>query len=311
MPGSFPAAPPSLSGTDLLISQFLATPAAIARRLRTFRDLRFISDQLLQGRMRSSGGAVLFQTGEALVTDRTPESVGPGSTYPYAHIPMPTSGIASVQKWGQKTLLTDEEIARNAIPGDEIDRRLRKVVNAIISTVDALAMSAISSAVTQTFSVTASSGIAWNLANALFVRDILRAKAVITGTNQGYVPDTLALNDLAYAYLMSDEKFTNAISRETTTNPVYTGELDRIGGLAIITSPAVPAGTAYVLDATQLGGMADELDGSPGYAISDLAVGVKAIRRDGEDAYDLQGRRKTVPVILEPAAAVKITNTGL
>ena len=57
--------------------------------------------------------------------------------------------------------------------------------------------------------------------------------------------------------------------------------------------------------------MADELDGAPGYATSDQGVQVKSIRNDGEDSWDLQGRRKTVPVIQEPAAAVKITNTGL
>jgi hypothetical protein len=36
-----------------------------------------------------------------------------------------------------------------------------------------------------------------------------------------------------------------------------------------------------VLDSNQLGGMADEVDGAPGYAVSDLAVQVKSIRLDG------------------------------
>lgn len=311
MPGTYPAAPPSLTGNDLLISRFLASPAYISRRLRSFRDLRFVSDQLLKNPLRSEGGAVLFETGEGAVTDRTPESVSPGSQYPMANLPVGTAGIANVQKWGQKVKLTDEEIARSAVPGDKIDQKLRKVVNTVISTVDGLTMSAISSAVTNAYSVTAGGGIAWNLANALFVRDILRAKGQILGLNLGYVPDTLALNDLAYAYLMSDEKFTNAISRETTDNPVYTGELERIGGLAIVVSPTITAGTAYVLDSRELGGMADELDGAPGYARSDQGVEVKSIRKEDLDAYHLQGRRKTVPVVQEPAAAIKITNTGL
>jgi hypothetical protein len=66
-----------------------------------------------------------------------------------------------------------------------------------------------------------------------------------------------------------------------------------------------------VLDSNSLGGMADEMDGAPGYAISDLAVGIKSIRRDEADAWDLQGRRKTVPVVQEPGSAVMLTNIGV
>lgn len=311
MPGAFPAAAPTITGDLVTISRFLSSPAAIARRLRDFNDLRFVSDQLLTGRYTSSGGAVQYEQSEPFVTDRTVESVAPGSVYPYAHMPVGTAAIAAIQKWGQKTLLTDEEIVRNAYQGSAADRALRKVVNSTISQVDAITMSAVSAAVTAVFNVTTTGGGVWTGVTPTFLRDILRAKALVLGLNLGYRPDTLALNDLAYAYLMSDEKFTNALSRELTTNPVYTGEIERIAGLTIVVSPAIPAGTAYVLDSTQLGGMADEVDGAPGYAVADLAVQVKSIRKDDQDAWDLQGRRKTVPVVQEPGAAVKLTNTNL
>lgn len=301
--------PPSLSGDTLSISRFLSSPLAIQRRLRTFRDLRFVSDQLLTQRFRSQGGAVLFEQSEPMVNDRAAESVAPGSVYPYANTPTGTAGIAAVQKWGQKVNLTDEEIARNIYGGAAVDRALRKVVNTIISQVDAITMSAIYSAITQTFDVTAGGGVAWTGASPTFLRDILRAKAVIVGLNQGYVPDTLALNDAHYAYLMSDETITNALRRETTDNPVYSGEIERIAGLTIVVSPAIT--NPLVLDSTQLGGMADELDGAPGYAVSDLSVQVKSIRKDDSDSWDLQGRRKTVPVVQETGAGVEITNTNL
>jgi hypothetical protein len=55
--------------------------------------------------------------------------------------------------------------------------------------------------------------------------------------------------------------------------------------------------------------MADEMDGAPGYAVSDLAVQVKSIRLDANDAWDLQGRRKTVPVVQETGAAQIVTYT--
>lgn len=303
------ANPPTLSGDALSISRFLQSPTALQRRLRTFRDLRFISDQLLTQRFNSQGGAVLYEQSEPSVTDRTVEAVSSGSEYPYANDPTGTAGLAAISKWGQKVKLTDDEIARNTYGGAAVDRKLRKVVNSVISQVDSITMSGIYSAITQTFDVTAGGGAAWTAAAPKFLRDVLRAKAVIAGLNQGYMPDTLALNDAQYAYLMSDDAVTNARSREVSDNPVYTGFIERVAGLIIIVSPTIT--NPLVVDSTQLGGMADEKDGAPGYAVSDLGVEVKAIRKDSNDSWDLQGRRKTVPVIQEPGAGIEIINTGL
>ncbi|MGP3914309.1 phage major capsid protein [Nonomuraea sp. 10N515B] len=309
MPGSYPPPPPTLAGDLETISRFLNSPTALQRRLRTFRDLRFVSDRLLTQRFRTSGGAVLYEMSEPFVTDRAVTAVGAGSEYPSANLPTGTAGIAAVSKWGQKVPITDEEITRNVYGGAAVDRNLRKVVNSIIKQVDSVTMSAIGSAVTQTFDVTASAGVAWTGATPTILRDILEAKAVVVGLNLGYMPDTLALNDTAYAIVMSDEKITNALRRETMDSPVYTGEVEVIAGLRIVVSPAIT--TPTVLDSTQLGGMADEQANAPGYAMSDLAVQVKSIRVDSADKWDLQGRRLTVPVVQEPGAAVELINTGV
>ena len=306
MPGTFPAAAPVLTGDSLAISRFLQSPAAIARRLRDYTDLRFVSDQLLTQRFRSSGGAVLYEMTEPFVSDRTVEAVSAGSEYPYANMPTGTGGLATINKWGQKTMITDEEIARNVYGQAAVDRQMRKVVNSVISQVDSITMSAIASAVTNTFAV----GTAWTTSTVI-MRDIFRTVAQIQALNLGYTPDTLAVNDVAAAYIMSDTVITNALRRETTDNPVYTGEISRLIGLTIVTSPTIPTGQAWVLDSKALGGMADEVDGAPGYSVGDLAVQVKSIRVDEKDAWDLQGRRKTVPVVQEPAAAVRITGTTL
>jgi hypothetical protein len=311
MPGTYPAGAPTLSGDTLSISRFLQSPQAINRRLRDFRDLRFVSDQMLTQRFRSQGGAVLYEQSEPFVSDRTAESVGAGSEYPYANLPTGTAAVAAIQKWGQKVLLTDEEIARNAYAGAAVDRAMQKVVNSIISQVDSITMSAIASAVSQTFNVTSTGGGVWTGATPTILRDIFRARAVVMALNLGYMVDTLVVNDVQYAYMLTDTGITNMLQRETTDNPVYSGQLTRLGSLNVIISPNLPSQTAYLLDSQQLGGMADEVDGAPGYSVSDLAVQIKAIRKDEQDAWDLQGRRKTVPVIQEPGAAVKLTNIGI
>jgi hypothetical protein len=190
--------------------------------------------------------------------------------------------------------------------GTTIDRALRKVVNSVIAQVDAIAMSAVASAVTTTQAAVAT----WSTpATARILFDILSAKAKVYGKNLGYKPDTILVDDLHYAYMMSDTAITNALQREDSNNPVYTGQIERIAGLVIIVSPSTVAVNPYVLDSTQLGGMADEMDAAPGYAMDQLAVQVKSIRLDLNDKWDLQGRRKTVPIVQEPGAACQITGT--
>lgn len=301
-----PLSPPAtLSGDLLTISRFLSAPGALQRRLRDYKDLRFVSDRVLTQRFRSTGGAVLYEQSEPFVTDRTVEVVAPGSEYPFANLPTGAAALAAIAKWGQKVRITDEEIARNVYGGAAVDRALRKVVNSIISQVDAITMSAVLSAIA---AQTTAGGVWSSSTTAVPLKAILTAKAAIVGRNLGYNPDTIVVNDLGYTYLMTDTGLAALLRRETTDSPVYSGEIDRIAGMQIIVSPTVPAGQAIVLDSTQLGGMADEMDGAPGYSVSDLAVQVKSIRLDGNDAWDLQGRRKTVPVVQETGAAQLINS---
>lgn len=303
MPGTYPAAPPTISSDAITISRFLQDPTALRRRLRNFVDLRFVSDQVLTGRFRSSGGAVLYEQTEPFVTDRTVSSVGAGSEYPFANLPTGTAAVAAVAKWGQKVRLTDEEIARNTYAGAAVDRTLQKVVNSIISRVDGITMSAIGAALANT----ATLGI-WTGGTPKILNDILTAKATIVGRNLGYSPDTIVVSDAAYTAMMLDTVISNLWRRETTDNPVYTGNVERIAGMSIVVTPnMVPTTSAYVVDSTQLGGMADEVDGAPGYAVAELGVQVQAIRLPSNDAWDLQGRRKTVPIIQETGAGQEIT----
>jgi hypothetical protein len=303
MPGTFPAAAPTLSGDTLSISRFLQSPLMLRRRLRDYKDLRFVSDQILTQRFRSQGGAVLYEMTEPFVSDRTVEAVGPGSEYPYANLPTGTAAVAAIQKWGQKVLLTDEEIARNVYAGAAVDRQLRKVVNSVISQVDSITMSAIGSALADTATLGK-----WDAGTPKILNDILNAKRIIVARNLGYNPDTIVVSDLGYMSMMVDTVISNLWRRETTTNPVYTGEVQQIAGMNIIVTPNLPVPTScFVLDSQSLGGMADEMDDAPGYAVADLAVQIKSIRKEENDAWDLQGRRKTVPIVQEPGAGQEIT----
>jgi hypothetical protein len=304
VPTTYPAAAPTISGDTLSISRFLSNPTYLSRVLRTFRDLRFVSDQILTQRFRSSGGAVLYEQSEAFVSDRTVEAVAPGSEYPFASLPVGTAAIAAIVKWGQKHRLTDEEIARSVYGGEAVSRSMQKVVNSIIRQVDAITMSAVQSAAADT----ATAGI-WDHATPATrqpLADILLAVQRIEDRNQGFRPDTLVVSPKAYTYLLLNDGIAQLRKRETTENPIYTGSIESVAGLTVIKTPALST-TALVLDSQQLGGMADETDGAVGYSVADLGVQIKAIRQDELDAWDLQGRRKTVPVIRESGAVEEIT----
>lgn len=303
---TYPPAGPSISGDIVTISRFLNDPTLIARRLRTILDQRFIADSLLTGRFSVSGGAVQYETGETIYTADDPRSVSPGSEYPITSAPTGAASIAKTVKWGQDTFVTDESIARQKM--QPVNRALTKLGNQNVKYVDSVALSAISSAVTQTTAAAA----AWTTATAAQIfKDVALAKANIVKLNQGYDPTVVVVSDLAWANALSAFVAAGLLPREQA-NPVATGEFPEIGGLRWLVTPNLPtANTALVLDTSALGGMADEDLGGEGYASAEgIGVEVKSIRDDENDQYRLRARRVTVPIILEPASAWKITGIG-
>lgn len=303
---TYPPAPPSLSGDLLTIHRLLQSPTQIRRRLRTLADLRFVSDQILTQRYRSAGGAVMYEVSEPLFNTRPVEAVSPGGEYPKDVTAEGAAALAAVTKWGQATQLTDEKIKRNVNPGNEVDRVLRKVVNTVIKHVDTITISAVASAVTNTQAASA----AWN-ATATILRDIELAIAKVDDLQMGYRPDTIVMSNTKYAYMASDEKLATLRRRETTDNPVYGGSVDMIADLKVVKAPlsVLPSDDVWILDSMQLGGMADEAEVDPGYTVDEMAVQVQSERLSRRDAWEVWGRRITVPVIQEPGAAIKITNT--
>lgn len=308
MPASYPPAAPTISSNLITIHQLLASPARITRALRRIADLRFVSDEILTRQLRTSGGAVLYETGESITNAREIEAVAPGAEYPRDTPSVGTAAMAAVKKWGQAVFLSDEKIKRSIYAGQEVDRTLRKVVNTVISKIDGLTISAIASNVTATHQAVAG----WSVdADARMWRDVEMAAAQIIDLNEGWNPDTILMSTEKGALLMTDRVVSEFRRREDTTNPIYTSMFPRIGKYRILTTSVgnLPSDDVWVFDSTQLGGMASEVDADPGYATSEQGVQVQTERVAKRDGWDLWGRRLTVPVVLEPTAAIRITDT--
>lgn len=305
MPITYPPAAPTLSGDTLTISRFLNSPTLIARRLRTLLENRYIADTLLSGRFRVSGGAVLYETGESIFADDDPRAVAPGAEYPLTTAGTGTSSLAKTVKWGEDALVTDEAVSR--LQMDPVNRAMTKLTNQNVKYVDSIALSAIASAVTATAAAAAS----WATATATqILTDVALARANILALNQGYDPDTVAIDDVNFAYAMAKLSAAGFFPRENgAQNPIITAAFPELLSMRWLSTPNIPtAGVALVVDSQLLGGMADEDLGGPGY-VSAGGVGVQAktIRDDENDQYRLRCRRVTVPVVVEPAAGRKIT----
>ena len=306
---TYPGAAPTISGDTVSINRFLANPTLVARRLRTLLEQRYISSRLLPQRFNIEGGAVQYETGETIFAANDPRAIAPAGEYPLTNLGTGIASIAKPVKWGEDAIITDESIKRQGF--NPVQRGFTKLVNTNVKTVDGVALSAISSAVTQSTAAAAS----WATATAAQIfKDIALAKANILALNQGYDPDVVVVSDLAWANAFSAFLAAGYFPREGN-NPVSAGGgFISVNDLKFLVTPNLPtAATALIADTQVLGGMADEELGGPGYTAvgGNTGVEVKSIRKDDTDSWRIRARRTTVPVVLEPAAAWKITGLGV
>jgi hypothetical protein len=306
---TYPPAAPSITGDNVTISRFLSNPTLVARRLRTLLEQRYIADALLTGRFQVSGGAITYETGESIFSNDNPQAVAPGSEYPLTSAGTGTASLAKTVKWGQDTEVTDEAIKRQQM--DPVTRALLKLANQNVRYVDSVALSAIASAVTATAAAPANAA---TMTAQQWITSVMLAKQNIVALNNGYDPDTVVLDDLSWGYAMAAFISAGLTPRESADTALLTGSFPTILGMRWLATPNVPtAGTGLVVDSQQLGGMADEDLGGPGYVsaagpnTAPVQVKTGRIQGDRVDGYWLRARRVTVPVVVEPAAGRKIT----
>ena len=298
MPIVYPPGPPTYSGDLVTVSRFLNSPSVVARRVTDLAENRFIGDVLLTGRTDVSGGAVAFTTDDQLYTDRAVEQVSPGGEYPQTGISEGTIQAVKVSKWGQDVPITDEAIKRDNFSA--VEKALTRLVNTQIKNSDSICLSLIASQVTATQAVT--DGI-WSTSTKI-LRDIMLAKAQVRALNKGFDPNVLVVDDTTWAYLASDPTVAGIRARESSANPVYTGDFMTIAGLTILSTPNLPAAGAWVVDTNALGGIADEKLGG-GYQGGTIET--KTIRQEENDQWIARARRSFVPYVTNPGAAIKIT----
>ncbi len=276
--------------------------------MQTLVEQRYIGVNLLTGRMDARGGAVGYESIEGIFADGTPEIVAPGAEYTLTTVQDGAANLARVVKWGKDTIITDEAIARrNTVADGPVEKSLLKLANSAVKAIDSAVISVVASGITATQAATA----VWTGTSAKTLLDILVATSTVRSNAQGYNPDVLLVDDVAWAYMAADSTIAQAMARENSTNPIYSGRFDMIAGLQIIRVPAanLPGGvgtSAWVLDSSQLGFIATE-DLGGGYQSAGALVQTKVMRTDETDGWRLRARSIFVPVVTDPGAGIRIT----
>lgn len=305
MPTTYAPQPPTVSGDNITVNRLINSPVMLQRTLRTLTQQRLVGDKILTGSVDLTGtGAVNYEVSEAIMASSLAERIDDLMEYPLSADPTAVSAMASTENWGLATLISDRMVARNRM--DLFNRKMIKLANRIAFGFDALILSAVASAVTQTSAAAA----AWSsTGTADPFADITLAASVVDSLNQGYEVDTVLATPNRWARLIAAAKIIERAPRESDNALLFTGRLARIAGLNIWKTTNMPAGVdVMVLDSRQLGSIGWEDQGG-GYMGSADGVQSKRIRLDENDGWKIQGRRIGVPIVSEPGAAVKISGT--
>jgi hypothetical protein len=301
---TYAPANPTVSGTTLTVSTLVNSPVMIQRALRTLVQQRLVGDKILSGEVNLTGtGAVNYEVSEAIMATSLAERVDDLMEYPESQEGVATSAMASTEKWALSTSISDKLVARNRI--DIVNRKMIKLANRIAFGFDALTISAVATAVTQTSAAVA----AWSTSSADPFADITLGASVVDALNQGYEIDTVLATPNRWARLISAAKIIERAPRESGDNLLLTGRLARIAGLNVWKTTNMPSGVdVMLLDSRQLGSIGWEDQGG-GYMGPANGVQSKRIRLEENDGWKIHGRRIGVPIVQEPGAAIKITST--
>lgn len=299
----YPPTRPALTGTAADAHNLLKNAPMLARRLGELLENTLLADFLLTGRLEAVGGSVLFEDAPPTV-EGDAETVAPGAEYPLA-VWTTSLNDARTEKWGLATEVTDEAVARLQLSA--VNRSLDVLRIKVARQSDTAAMAAVKAAVTGTFDSTTAG--AWTDAESI-VAAVLSAQAAQDDTEEGVVYDTVVLKPSHYAAVMSTLVKGGVFPREAEGNPLTAGAFPTFMGMTWTSSPRADT-RPLLADRTKLGALAFENLQSPGYARTPAGVEVQTDRLTGRDAYLVNARRVMAAAVLDPGAAVFVTNTGL
>ncbi len=294
MPGTmYPPPAPTITGALITVDAFLRTPSRVQRVVEDLALNRFVAD-LIFSAGDAQGGAVIYDRvlASELFTTRDVQAIEPGSEFPVVDVDQATPTPAVVSKWGGAGIVTYESRDRDS--RDELNRQLTRLRNTLVRKVDTVAMAALSADPSVGTQVASAN---WSTSGDI-IADLETARSTIDNADLGYEADTIIINPAQRLDISKNAALRNALPRETVaSNPVTSRDLNGLLSFPNwIVSNRVPAGTIYVMQSKVIGSQRDE-----------VALYTRVVDQPERERVLLMAGRRTVPIITDPLAAVKIT----
>jgi hypothetical protein len=297
-------------GPEMTVDALLATPRVLLRDLTDLEEFHFVADNIFARGTADqiAGGVAWYQRSESIFPNRDPEEVGVRSEFPRAAWSEEVRS-AFVKKYGLEVPISFEAARRNQI--DMVTRAQRKLANALVKSVDSLAMTLLTT--DPDVPTTTASGD-WSTAATSIVADLANARKAIADQNEGYNPNTLVVNPAQELDLLLDAEIRDALPRESQNTAIQQGRpVPILGFTQVLVTPWLTAGTVLVLQQKVIGTIADESPaGNEGYTTYSPGAGraplyMKIRRDDDHDDWIVRVLRLPAMWLSEPKAAFKIT----
>lgn len=210
----YPLDPVTVSGTLITLDQYVNSPMVRNRRIADIAAQEFFAHKLFSNGGGVSGGAILFERPNPLLTDlyagRRPQEMAPGTEAPQITFVRGVPMVALPREIGEKWSLTKQERLRN---------NPRLAENAITQTANTLALylevmalselNAVISATSRTFA--ASQTLATSAATTFTTRtaanqpgaDLARLVATIHNEQRGHRMNSAIYNTLDWATMVA------------------------------------------------------------------------------------------------------------
>lgn len=247
---SYPYAQPAVSGSNITVSTMLAQPTRITRYLSDLPMRNFISGMIFANTGGVSGGGVIYDqlTLNDLFSTRDVQNVEPGAEFPIVTSENAEPKFAPVEKYGGKFFVTDE--ARDRNDQGVIQREGRKLINTIARKTDQKAIAALDASIAAMSATQVITGNNWN--------------NVVTGGTSTSNATLWPAADFSKIQLKADQTELGAAPDLWIVNPAQLAQFNLVYGPAagqvlaafnvrMVASNRVAAGTAYVVEAGQVG----------------------------------------------------------
>lgn len=290
---TYPASPPSTSGTKLTVDALLKAPKVLGKRIVGSSD-PFLSSLLFRADTTDSGAVVY---GQASLEDLYPargdvQQIEPGGEFPLVDTAEGENLVAVASKFGAGYIVTDEARDRNQL--SVITKGNNKVRNALLRQDANRLFAAFNTAVPTVNAV----GL-WTTAKAMRT-DILRGTAQIDGYKLGYNPQTVLIHPDTATDLMLLDELQNYSPRENAAlNPLYRRDLAGYLGMNWITNPFMDRTKAIILET-----------GMTGVNVTEKPYNVTVVREGTRERDVVIASKRSMPIIDEPLSALVITGVA-